>query len=190
MVETVRCLILKENEMPSQAWDRRFLGLFLEKNACSKNPFALECPGGKIGDSWWQKIGYFLKKLFSRNTQKDQVQHVIREVHEETGIKLAPDQIKFLGDFKYKNTHTKEETVVHLFFVVLTKQVRLRVNKTLNRKGEPEDKHAKAQWLNLRKFKQMLKNKEGDKKGSISNNSKGILRFEKRLSREIMAMGT
>ncbi len=185
MVETVRCLILKEQKSNSDLWNECFQGLFLQKSPESKNPFALEFPGGKMWDNLWQRLVYFFKKTFCGSAYEEQIQQVLREVYEETGIKLAKKDVRFLGNYKYKNPKTKQNTVVHLFFVVLTKQVKLSVNKTLNEKGETEDKHMGAKWMNLKHFEKLLKNKEGDRKGSISKNTKGFKKLEKKLVREI-----
>jgi|GEM_PF-4379841 len=134
IIETVRAALFYQGKF-----------LLLQKAADSKNPEALEFPGGKI-DNIQNK----------NSTEEEQIQAVIEEVRQETGIDLSHltlekvDEVKVYFEAKdeigEKKSHRRR---VHLFLVQIpeNQQLNLVVNQTINADGATEDKHKTYEWV-------------------------------------------
>ena len=153
-METTRCVIYHLREKKT---DETKI-LFLQKAQESKNPFAFELPGGKMFDSFWQRLLYWFSP---RKRQRDlQVKNLIREVQEETGILLDEEEVHFLGDKEYVNPATRRLTRVHQFFVMLDRIPQVQLGDF------QEDKHSGFSWFSLREYEKLVPC------GVISENSK------------------
>ncbi len=134
IVETVRAALLYRGKF-----------LLLEKSADSKNPGALEFPGGKIDD---------IKGKDS--TLEEQVLSVTKEVEEETGISVSNLPAEKIESFEsYFESVSKDgdikkfKRITHLFLIKLIddNEIELKVNQTKNEKGESEDNHKGFKWV-------------------------------------------
>lgn len=162
-METVRCAIFRKNKKGNLEV------LVLQKAPDSKNPHALEFPGGKLFDSTFMQWIYKLCP-FKGYFQKKQVQ---REVFEETGLMLPLKKIHYLESKTYKNSATKVKTMVYEYFTMLeTQSLKLEINKTLDHNGNSEDKHSGFFWINLNKFRVFCSQRPGRRKPFICKNSR------------------
>lgn len=156
-METVRCAVFRSKDKYNEV-------LMLQKDVDSKNPYALEFPGGKMIDNAWQGFLYNLTPN-KRNFQRRQIQ---REMEEETGLHIPLAKIQYLGERKYKNSATKQITDIYNFFTVLEKDEPV----SLNNIGKDEDKHARFFWLGFKKFRHYCQQREGTRKGFVCKNSR------------------
>ena len=132
--ETVRAALFYRGEF-----------LILQKNAASKNPGALEFPGGKIDEIKGET-----------STLEEQEQAVREEVKQETGINIADLSMEKVEDFgTYFETINKDgvknknKRRIHLFLIRIpdSYELSIKVNETKNEKGESEDKHENYIWV-------------------------------------------
>ncbi len=143
VVETVRVALYHKGEF-----------LLLQKTANSKNPGALEFPGGKVEPIKGDK-----------STEEEQIDAAMKEVEEETGLdiqnlkkeKIKKDKDKdFVVYFQVPDKDNpkiinKYKRIVYLFLVRLpdnTNRDLITVNRTKNEQGGSEDNHEKAVWVN------------------------------------------
>ncbi len=119
--------------------------LTLQKSADSKNPDAIEFPGGKIDE---------IKG--SSPTLEEQKRALILEVQQETGIEIDNLPIEKIDNFEYyfetidkAGIKKKNKRNVHLFLVRIpdSNNVVLKINETLNSEGQSEDKHKDFNWV-------------------------------------------
>lgn len=134
IVETVRAALFYRGKF-----------LLLQKTTDSKNPGALEFPGGKIDE---------IKEKDS--TVEEQLNATIKEVQEETGLKVENLPIEKIESFEsYFETTGKDgallkfKRITHLFLIRLsdTEEISLKINETKNEKGESEDNHKDCRWV-------------------------------------------
>jgi 8-oxo-dGTP pyrophosphatase MutT (NUDIX family) len=134
IVETVRAALFYRGKF-----------LLLQKTADSKNPGALEFPGGKIDE---------IKEKDS--SVEEQIKTTIKEVQEETGLnveKLPIEKIESFGSYfettGKDGTTLKFKRITHLFLIRLpdTEKINLKINETKNEKGESEDNHKDYSWV-------------------------------------------
>ncbi len=157
-METVRCAIFRSYKEHKQV-------LMLQKDKVSKNPYALEFPGGKMFDSPWQKRFYEYLCPSKRWCQKKQIQ---REIKEEAGLLIKLSNIKYLGERTYKNSATKVQTKIYNFFTELKEDQSISINNL----GWQEDKHIKFVWLGFHKFRHYCRQKKGSIGGFVCKNSR------------------
>ncbi|MEK7088702.1 MAG: NUDIX hydrolase, partial [Patescibacteria group bacterium] len=133
IVETVRAALFYRGKF-----------LLLQKAVNSKNPGALEFPGGKIDE---------IKEKDS--TVEEQLKATIKEVQEETGLDVENLPIEKIESFEsYFETTGKDgvllkfKRITHLFLIRLpdTEEINLRINETKNEKEESEDNHKDSRW--------------------------------------------
>lgn len=149
-VETVRCLVIAENEI-----------LLLKKSADSKLPNHYELPGGKI------------EELSNDETQNLYLS-IIKEVEEETGIKLSEKDLEKFNYFKKYSFELKGEhfeRVVHYFIANLEQKPQVNVNLTQDSKGNLEDKHESYSWVKLETLSTFINSEK------ISSNSVDALSY-------------
>ena len=134
IVETVRAALFYRGKF-----------LLLQKAVNSKNPGALEFPGGKIDE---------IKEKDS--TVEEQLKATIKEVQEETGLDVENLPIEKIESFEsYFETTGKDgvllkfKRITHLFLIRLpdTEEINLRINETKNEKEESEDNHKDSRWV-------------------------------------------
>lgn len=134
VVETVRVALFHRGKF-----------LILEKDASSRNPGALEFPGGGIDN---------IKGKTS--TEQEQKQTVIEEVQQETGInveELPIEKVESFGIYyealEKNGVKKKYRRLIHLFLVRLPdiEDIITKVNKTIDAEGELEDKHENYKWV-------------------------------------------
>lgn len=132
-VETVRAAVFYRGKF-----------LVLQKDKNSKNPGALEFPGGKIdvieGDE---------------STLDEQKESVLSEVKQETKIDIDQMPIEEIDNYGtyfevlINGLITKHKRIVHLFLVRIPDEQEIypKVNETKNEAGESEDKHKGYIWV-------------------------------------------
>ena len=156
-METVRCAIFRNKKQHHEV-------LMLKKDETSKNPHALEFPGGKMFDRCYQ--AFFYKYLpFKRLFQCYQIK---REMWEETGLKVKCSDIYYLGKRKYKNSATGEITIIYNFYTILQDNPSISINNI----GKEEDKHADFFWFSFSKFREYCRKREGAHQGFVCKNSR------------------
>ena len=166
VIETVRVALLYHGKF-----------LTLQKSADSKNPEAIELPGGKIDE---------IKG--NTSTLEEQKQAAIQEVQQETGIEINKLPIEKIDNFEIyfeatdKNGIKKKyKRMIHLFLVRIPDSQELipKINQTLNEIGEPEDKHKTYTWISpntlINSVTALQENPEsGEKVYPLSRNSRHI----------------
>lgn len=134
VVETVRAVLLYREKF-----------LLLQKTADSKNPGALEFPGGKID---------VIKE--KNSTVEEQINAVTKEVQEETGHTIKNLPMEKIESFEsYFEAPGKDgailkfKRITHLYLIRLpdSEEINLKINETKNEKGESEDNHEDYKWV-------------------------------------------
>ena len=119
--------------------------MVLQKDADSKNPDALEFPGGKIDD---------IKSTAS--TPEERQRTAVEEVRQETGIDVSRFPIETVENFTTffevidkTGIKKKYKRLVHLFLIRLpdTEEFVPLINQTETPLGQSEDKHKNYKWL-------------------------------------------
>ncbi len=119
--------------------------LLLEKSKGSKNPGALEFPGGKIDEIKNQN-----------STIEEQMESAIREVEEETKIDIKDIPLEKIESYetyfeaKRKDGTTKRsKRIIHLFLAKLNdeKEYDLKVDQMKDENGKSEDNHQGYRWV-------------------------------------------
>ncbi len=163
-VETVRVAIFYRGKF-----------LVLQKSKKSKNPNAIEFPGGKIDN---------IKNVYS--TEEEQMETAIKEVAEETNIDISKLKIERIEDFNvYFETADQEDKglrrKVHLFLARIPddENLDIKINTTLTENGQAEDNHANYSWLTPEKLIEGVTTLEtnpdtGKKTRPLSRNSRHI----------------
>ena len=164
-VETIRVALLYKGKF-----------LVLEKDVNSKNPSAIEFPGGKIS-----KTGN------KHSTLEEQKNAVIIEVREETKIDVKNLKIHKVEEYEIffevmkNNLKKKYKRLVHLFLIIISDReiVTVKVNETINEKGESEDKHIDFKWISPEELiesctKLTINKTTGERFYSLSRNSRRI----------------
>ncbi len=164
-VETIRVALLYRGKF-----------LVLQKDVNSKNPSAIEFPGGKI------------KQTNNKpSLLKDQKNAVITEVEEETKIDVKNLKIEKVEEYeiffeviKY-NVKKQYKRLVHLFLINIPnrEKITVKVNQTKNEKGESEDKHTDFKWISPDELiesctKLTINQTTGERFYSLSRNSRRI----------------
>jgi 8-oxo-dGTP pyrophosphatase MutT (NUDIX family) len=134
VIETVRAVLFYREKF-----------LLLQKTADSKNPGALEFPGGKIDE---------IKEKDS--TTEEQMNAITKEVQEETGLTIENLPMEKIESFEsYFEVRGKDgailkfKRITHLYLIRLpdSEEVNLKINETKNEKGESEDNHEDYKWV-------------------------------------------
>jgi 8-oxo-dGTP pyrophosphatase MutT (NUDIX family) len=135
--QTVRCMVFNAEGKV----------LLLKKKG---PPGAFEFPGGQIG---------YLED--EEPNDDKQLENVIREVEEETGLEIEGLKPEKVGRFQYNFglAHEKKtlSRIVHLWKVQLPEgEFEVVTDKTVSEKGESEDKHlTEVKWVSLEELRQM-----------------------------------
>lgn len=119
--------------------------LVLEKSANSKNPNALEFPGGKVDHMEGET-----------STMEEQKDAAMREIQEETHIDVSRFPMEHVEDYsvyfetqKQDGSRKPHRRRVHLFFIRIPdeEEIGVTIDTLKNVEGMSEDKHSGYYWL-------------------------------------------
>lgn len=138
MVETVRAAILYREKF-----------LLLQKNEQSKNPLAVEFPGGKIFDT--------KEDQHKHANEAERLNALLKEIKEETNLEITPEKhrIEFVEEFEtfHKDENgqpVKRRVYLYLIRIPDTETLNIQIGETKDRFGVSEDNHKKYEMLNPR----------------------------------------
>lgn len=155
--------------------------LLLEKSSDSKNPGALEHPGGNIDKNI----------LTAHDKNQLLIDEAKREITEETSVfidehcRIIPvnkpqqdiNSSTNYFEYSYQYNHKIKNTGVYCYLVnlpfdhkELTRQI--AINKTKNTLGISEDKHQSFKLLTLDEYNALLNQNDKNDKNFLANNSK------------------
>ncbi len=139
VVETVRVALFHRGKF-----------LILQKTTDSKNPDALEFPGGKIDE-------------IANNTsnEEEQVHTAYKELQEETGVdaknikgakieKVESFEVNFeVPDKSNPSINKRYKRIVHLYLIRIPdeEEIKTEINKITNTEGLSEDNHKDSKWF-------------------------------------------
>lgn len=154
--------------------------LLLEKSADSKNPGALEHPGGNIDD---------INILSHQNKNYLLTQEAKREIIEETSIPLNTQHNfqpiinpknnshdnYFEYTYSYKGQHRKTGVYCYVTRLPINHNEliqQIKINTQISNIGEAEDKHQSFELFSIEDYHKLFTNHDHNNKNFLANNSK------------------